>query len=358
MPFKIRIKQESIFYSVTWLRWILALIVGIALSVNRKYIALSLFLLASFVGFLENAISRKYPSLLRKVIDFFADKLLINITSLVFVIKGIIPWWVFAIILARDLFTLAIGTYLLVNDLMKDFKPTFLGKVSYFLQIVAFMQIIFSGKVDWILMGSAIVLTIISGAYALFKSEFRLSRKKLGLGSGQFRILGMLKLADYVTLLNVALGLASIVFSISNRFGPAAIVLLICVLFDFLDGKIAVMMKQQNNFGKELDSLADTVSFGVAPAIFGFSMVQFYSDRNSALIFGGIAFMIFLFCGILRLARYNIMEFKGAYVGMPITLNGILIPAAYFLKMPVWAYPYVYLLLGIFMISTIKIKKL
>jgi len=205
-------------------------------------------------------------------------------------------------------------------------------------------------------MSSAIILTIISGAYALFKSEFRLARKKLRIG--QIKIFGMLKLADYFTLFNVALGLASIVFSIGDRFSYAAYTLLISVVFDFLDGRIAVMMKQQNNFGKELDSLADTVSFGVAPAIFGFSMMQFYSDNSVALALGSIAFTIFLFCGILRLARYNIMEFKGAYVGMPITLNGILIPLAFFLKIPVTAYPYIYLTLGILMVSSIKIKKL
>src|SRR3989344_5693615 len=122
----IKIKKENLFYSVTWLRWILALIAGIALSVSRKYIALSMFILASLVGFLENTMSRKH----------------------------LIPWWVFAVILARDLFTVAIGTYLLVNDLMKDFRPTFLGKVSYFLQVVAFIQVIFAEEVDWILMSA------------------------------------------------------------------------------------------------------------------------------------------------------------------------------------------------------------
>ena len=61
---------------------------------------------------------------------------------------------------------------------------------------------------------------------------------------------------------------------------------------------------------------------------------------------------------MLRLARYNIMEFKGAYYGMPITLNGIIIPALFFAGLPIKFYPYVYLVLGILMVSSLKIKKL
>ena len=117
-------------------------------------------------------------------------------------------------------------------------------------------------------------------------------------------------------------------------------------------------MHQQNTFGKELDSLADTVSFGVAPAIFGFSLMQSSSNLHQLRItFGIIAFTIFLFCGILRLARYNIMDMKGTFQGMPITLNGIIIPLAYFLNVPIKFYPYIYISLGILMVSSIRIKK-
>ena len=123
--------------------------------------------------------------------------------------------------------------------------------------------------------------------------------------------------------------------------------------------KIAKSMQQQNTFGKELDSLSDTVSFGVAPAIFGFSLMQFASNFNQLQVtFGVIAFTIFLFCGILRLARYNIMDIKGAFQGMPITLNGIIIPLAYFLNISIKFYPYIYLTLGILMVSSFRVKKL
>ena len=126
--------------------------------------------------------------------------------------------------------------------------------------------------------------------------------------------------------------------------------LFLAVLADYTDGKIAKKLKQQNIFGKELDSLADTISFGVAPAIFGFSLIQ----TPLAIV----AFTIFLFCGILRLARYNIMDVKDGYAGMPITLNGIIIPIVYLAKVPFEYYPYIYILLGILMVSSLKIRKL
>jgi len=354
---KLRIKKEKIFFTITWLRWVLALVVGISLVLNRRIIALYVFIFTALIGFFENFISRKYTSQLRLIIDFFADKLLVNITAVILTVKGILPFWVTLIILARDLLTIIIGTILLYKDLRKEFKPTVLGKISYFFQLMALIPAVLNQQVDWYLMSVALVLTVASGAYSLYKSEFKLVRRKTDLE--EFRIFNLLKFADLFTLLNVALGLSSIAFSINDSFGYAAFVLLIAVIFDYLDGKIATALGQQNEFGKELDSLADTVSFGVAPAIFGFSLLQSASNINQfQLTFGIISFTIFLFCGILRLARYNIMDLKGSFQGMPITLNGIIIPLAYFLNVSLKFYPYIYLVLGILMVSSLRIKKL
>ena len=354
---KIRIKREKIFFTVTWLRWILAFVVAISLILNRRNIALLIFILTALVGFFENFISKKYPSPLRSIIDFFADKLLVNATAIILTLKGIIPIWATLIILGRDMLTITGGVILLHKDIRREFKPTVLGKISYFFQLMALIQPMINLQVDWYLMTAALALTIASGVYALLKSEFRFVRRKTGID--EFRIYRLLKFADIFTLLNVALGLISIVFSVSNNFSYAAFVLLIAVVFDYLDGRIAKAMHQQNIFGKELDSLADTVSFGVAPAIFGFSLMQFASNiKQLQITFGIIAFTIFLFCGILRLARYNIMDLKGSFQGMPITLNGIFIPLAYFLSVPIKFYPYIYLTLGILMVSSFRIKKL
>ncbi|MBI3035006.1 CDP-diacylglycerol--serine O-phosphatidyltransferase [Candidatus Woesearchaeota archaeon] len=354
---KLRIKRERIFFTVTWLRWVLAFVVAVSLVLNRRNIAFFIFILTALAGFLENFISRKYPSLLRSVIDFFADKLLVNLTAIILAAKGIIPVWVALIFLARDMLTIVGGTILIYKDIRREFKPTVLGKISYFFQLMALIPPIATQQADWILMYIALILTVLSGIYALIKSEFRFIRRKTDLD--EFRIYKLLKFADIFTLLNVALGLASIVLSINNNFGYAAFALIIAAAFDYFDGKIAKSMQQQNTFGKELDSLADTVSFGVAPAIFGFSMMQFASKINQLQItFGMIAFTIFLFCGILRLARYNIMDLKGAFQGMPITLNGIIIPLAYFLGIPIKFFPYIYLALGVLMVSSIRVRKL
>jgi CDP-diacylglycerol--serine O-phosphatidyltransferase len=204
------------------------------------------------------------------------------------------------------------------------------------------------GNLDWVLIWIAIVITIVSGIEALFKSEFRLVRKKTYLD--EFKITRLIKFADVFTLTNVIFGIISILFAVKGWFNTASIMLVLAVFSDYLDGKIAKIMQQQNEFGKELDSLADTVSFGVAPAIFGFALIQ----TPSAII----SFTVFLFCGILRLARYNIMDLKGAFQGMPITMNGVIIPLIYFLKVPIQYYPYIYLVLGILMVSSIRIKKL
>lgn len=354
---KLKIKREKIFFTVTWLRWILAFIVALSLLLNRRNIALFIFILTALAGFLERFISRKYPSQLRSIVDFFADKLLVNLTAIILTIKGIIPIWAVLIILARDLLTIILGTILLYKGLRTEFKPTVIGKVSYFFQLMTLLPPMISLQVDWYIMSTALVLTVVSGVYALVKSEFRFIRRKTDLD--EFRIFNLIKFADIFTLSNVALGLISIVFSINNNYKYAALVLLAAVVFDYLDGKIAKSLQQQNVFGKELDSLADTVSFGVAPAIFGFSLMQSASVINTLQItFGIIAFTIFLFCGILRLARYNIMELKGSFQGMPITLNGIIIPLAYFIRVPIKFYPYIYLALGILMVSSLRIKRI
>ena len=359
---KLRIRRERVYFAITWLRVVLAWVIAAALLLNRRT-AIFLFIFTALVGFLETFIAKKYPSALRSIVDFFADKILVNFTAIILWVKGVLPIWVVLIILARDLLTIIIGTILLYRDLRREFKPTVIGKIGYFLQIMALIPVMLTSQVDWILMSSALALTVISGVYALIKSEFRLVRKRTELDD--FRMLKLMKFADMFTLLNAALGLVSIIFSIGNYFDYAAYALLVALVSDYLDGKIAASMHQQTAFGKELDSLADTVSFGVAPAIFGFSLMQFFMPhaRQFQLTFGIIAFTIFLFCGVLRLARYNIMDMKGFYRGMPITLNGILIPLVYFIGSKFYPvdyvrfFPYIYLLLGILMVSSLRIKK-
>lgn len=348
MRFKIR--KERVFFTLTLLRFVLAFVVAILiLSGRNRLIATIFFIATSLIAFFEGIVRRRLlgVSLIRSVLDFLADRLLVNLVAIALVVKSLLPLWAMLAFLIRDLLTMAIGFTLFYRDSRREFKPTALGKISLFFQIIALIPAIM-GNFDEVLIWIAIVMTMTSGIESLFKSEFRLMRKRTDFD--EFKMLRLIKFADVFTLTNVIFGIISILFSIKGLYNTASLMLLLAVVSDFFDGKIANIMGQSNDFGKELDSLADTVSFGVAPAIFGFALIQ----TPLAII----SFTIFLFCGILRLARYNIMNLKGAFQGMPITLNGIIIPLVFFLDVPIRLYPYIYLILGVLMVSSLRIKKI
>lgn len=346
---KLRIKKERIFLALTLLRIVLAFVIGILILGQRRNVAAIFFIATALIAFFESLINKKLieRSLLKSVLDFFADRFLVDIAAIMLVLKDLLPLWVMLIFLVRDLLTLIIGFVLFYRDFRREFKPTALGRISLFFQIIALIPVIMD-NLDWVLIWIAIAMTLASGIESLFKSEFRLVRRKTDLDD--FKMLRLIKFADVFTLTNVIFGIISILFAIKGWYSTASLMLVLAVVSDYFDGKIAKIMGQQNEFGKELDSLADTVSFGVAPAIFGFALIQ----TPLAII----SFTVFLFCGILRLARYNIMNLKGAFQGMPITLNGVIIPLAYFLDIPIKFYPYIYLILGILMVSSLRIKKL
>ncbi|MFH0978278.1 MAG: CDP-diacylglycerol--serine O-phosphatidyltransferase [Candidatus Woesearchaeota archaeon] len=166
-------------------------------------------------------------------------------------------------------------------------------------------------------------------------------------------ILKLIKLADVFTAANLVCGLLAMIFSINSLFFVASIFLFSSVFFDFLDGRIAYLLKEQNNFGKELDSLSDIVSFGVAPAIFFYCL----SSRSTVVV---LSIVFFVVCGMLRLARYNITKTKD-FVGVPITVNGVLFPVLYLLAVQVpiilTAIPFVCLVMGFLMVSNITVRR-
>jgi CDP-diacylglycerol---serine O-phosphatidyltransferase len=129
-----------------------------------------------------------------------------------------------------------------------------------------------------------------------------------------------MKLPDYVTCLNLISGLLSIFSAVHGRYSIAALLLLAGVLFDMLDGYLARKLKQESDFGAELDSLSDLVTFGVAPMVL---IMSYYPNDLLSLL----AILIPV-CGALRLARHNINRHltKGYLIGLPITFSGITIP--------------------------------
>lgn len=166
----------------------------------------------------------------------------------------------------------------------------------------------------------------------------------------------LFKISDIFTLLNSVSGLLAIFFAIigklnnnASMFNVAPILLLAAVFFDYFDGKTAKIRRIENEFGKELDSLADIISFGVAPAVFVFVMFN-----DMAFLF---AYIIFLLAGITRLARFNVTQKLDYFEGMPITVNGVIFPVLYFLKVNAAVYYAAFVLSGILMISRIKVRK-
>ena len=110
-------------------------------------------------------------------------------------------------------------------------------------------------------------------------------------------------LPSLLTLIGVCLGISSIKFSLDQNFSLAVIFLVFASLLDALDGRIARLIKGTSEFGKELDSLTDFVSFGIAPAF----ILYFWELKNYGKI-GWAITLIFSVCCVLRLARFNLTK--------------------------------------------------
>lgn len=179
------------------------------------------------------------------------------------------------------------------------------------------------------------------------------NKEKVKRGVGKVRrkahLIKPILLVDGITIANAMFGLLSIFASISGYFKEACYLLLLAALMDYLDGKFARRLGRETALGMELDSLADIVSFGVAPAVLGFVI-----SGNSVIAF---PIILFVSCGIIRLAKFNVQLVKGYYFGMPITMNGIIFPVVYFASVPVDYWFYIFIIAAVLMVSPFKIRK-
>ena len=110
-------------------------------------------------------------------------------------------------------------------------------------------------------------------------------------------------LPNVITLIGVCLGISSIKFSLDQNYSIAIIFLLAAALLDGLDGRIARLIDGTSEFGKELDSLTDFVSFGIAPAL-----IIYFWELNKYGKIGWAIVLIFSICCVLRLARFNLTK--------------------------------------------------
>jgi CDP-diacylglycerol--serine O-phosphatidyltransferase len=127
---------------------------------------------------------------------------------------------------------------------------------------------------------------------------------------------GIYILPNLFTLMNLFFGFYSVVCAIDGQFKAAAVAIMIAAVFDALDGKIARATHTLSRFGAEFDSLADLVSFGMAPAFLMYLWILKPMGR-----LGWLAAFLFVACGALRLARFNTnldQSSDGYFVGLPI----------------------------------------
>lgn len=156
------------------------------------------------------------------------------------------------------------------------------------------------------------------------------------------------------TLGNLLFGVFALVLALEQEFIRGGLMILLAGVMDYLDGKVARKLQVSSDFGKELDSLADLVSFGVAPAILAYALQL--SDWG---YFGLAIALTFVMCGALRLARFNVTTFSGIFMGVPITVAGgiVALLVIYLGKLPVLVLPIAMLLLSWLMISKLKVPK-
>lgn len=133
-------------------------------------------------------------------------------------------------------------------------------------------------------------------------------------------------LPNAVTCLNLFSGCLGIVFAFQGNLQWAGYAIVIAAIFDFFDGMLARMLKAYSAIGKELDSLADVVSFGVLPSVIVYQLFLLAPQINSVSIWLNYsAFLIAIFSA-LRLAKFNIDERQSdQFIGLPTPANALLI---------------------------------
>lgn len=128
-----------------------------------------------------------------------------------------------------------------------------------------------------------------------------------------------------ITCLNLFSGCLGIVFAFNGNLNYASYAILIAAVFDFLDGMFARLLKAYSDIGKELDSLADMVSFGVLPSVIIYQLFLLSSKYESITWLPYSAFLIAVFSG-LRLAKFNIDTRQAEhFIGLPTPANAMLI---------------------------------
>ncbi len=170
-----------------------------------------------------------------------------------------------------------------------------------------------------------------------------------------------------LTLGNLTCGFMSVIFASFNSsegYVVGAVLILVAALLDGLDGQLARWLHVSSPIGKELDSLADAVAFGVAPGYLAY--VTYLSGTSAALLgrsidLGVPVAAIFPVCAAYRLARFNIQSSPDSFTGLPSPIAGILVALAPIclpnVHIPKLLFASVFSLVGFLMVSTVRYSK-
>ncbi|MBU5591381.1 CDP-diacylglycerol--serine O-phosphatidyltransferase [Clostridium sp. MSJ-4] len=164
-------------------------------------------------------------------------------------------------------------------------------------------------------------------------------------------------LPNLFTFTNLGFGIMSLLMNFRGNYKMSCLFIIFAALVDRYDGKVARMLNVSSDLGKQLDSLSDLVSFGVAPSLLVYNMY----NLSRLGILGYALLLLFPICGSYRLAKFNSMEFAGFFLGIPITAAGCIIALLGLLTLNSrdnFLLPIILLsILSYLMISNIKIKK-
>ncbi|HLC47758.1 MAG TPA: CDP-diacylglycerol--serine O-phosphatidyltransferase [Candidatus Norongarragalinales archaeon] len=156
-----------------------------------------------------------------------------------------------------------------------------------------------------------------------------------------------LEAKDFLTLANGASGFMAIYYALSSNPTAAVVFVAFSAVFDYLDGQVARETHKKNDFGRELDSLSDIISFGVAPA----AIVLSSNYTSLALVFS----ICYVCAGLVRLAAFNIQKEENAYFGLPIPAAALFAIAVFLLARELS--PFALLLAAVMMVLKTKIRK-
>ena len=146
------------------------------------------------------------------------------------------------------------------------------------------------------------------------------------------KIQSFFAISDGISLMNMLCGFISILFAINHNFNASAILMIIAIMFDSVDGWVARKINRNDEFkfGQNIDSLSDAISFGAAPAVFFYTISNTIAHNLSILPI--ITSLLIVTCGILRLTRYNAIadHIKTRdFIGFPIPGIAIILATLY-----------------------------